>query len=253
MMKTVKRITALLLLVAVVLSFTACGENTELFKSGEPLEAQSLSTYIAKEVAAKYEMESVFTYGGKEYKTFEYNGKKALARIEKSGNVLLMFEYPLDMKIEYLTEASKRSGGYLYFTKQDSGANYASLCAIYLPTNTQMTVVDTPCSEMVLFDVGETSDLYKFGVIVKASQLVVLDLTKASAGEYSKTPAEIATFIDIGDSFFKLGNFGSYTESTVEAIDRKHVMVNIIEKNSKGETKSEINFTYNVLNGVASF
>ena len=58
---------------------------------------------------------------------------------------------------------------------------------------------------------------------------------------------------DAGEKLFSLGNFGAYTETTLEAVDRKHVMVNIIEKNSKGEVKNEINFTFNPANGVASF
>ncbi len=253
MMKVFKKITALFLLSAILLSFAACGENTELFKNGTALASDPIGTYIAKEVAAKYEMTTVAEYDGKEYKTFEYNDKQALARIEKSGNVLLLFEYPLDMKIEYDLEATKRSGKYIYFTKQDSGAQYASLCAIYLPSHTQKVIVDTPCSKMVLLNSNPGTEMYSYGIIVNAAKINVIDLKTAGISTYSKTTSEIKTFIEIGDSFFRLGNLGAYTETTIEPVDRKHVMVNIIEKNSKGETKSETNFTFNPENGVASF
>ncbi len=252
-MKIIKKITALFLLTAILFSFAACGENTELFSKGTALAKEPVGTYIAKEVAAKYEMTTVAEYDGKEYKTFEYREKQVLARVEKSGNVLLLFEYPLDMKIEYDLEATKRSGKYIYFTKQDSGAKYASLCAVYMPSNTQVTLVDTPCSKMVLLDSNPGTEMYGYGIIVNTSKLNVIDLKTGGVSAYSKTMSEIESFIEVGDSFFSLGNFGAYTETTLEAADRKHVMVNIIEKNSKGETKSELNFTFNPENGVASF
>ncbi len=252
-MKGFKKVVSLLALAAIVLSLVACGENTELFKKGEALTADPIGTYIAKEVAGKFEMTTVATYDGKEYKAFEYKEKQVLARVEKSGNMLLLFEYPLDTKIEYDLEATKRSGKYIFFTKQDSGAQYASLCAIYMPSNTQKVIVDTPCSKMVLLDTTEGKEMYTYGIIVNTSKINVIDLKSAGVSSYSKTSADIKTFIEVSDSFFSLGNFGAYTETTVEAVDRKHVMVNIIEKNSKGETKSEINFTFNPENGVASF
>lgn len=248
-----KKIAALFAVAAMLLSLAACGENTELFASGDSLEPDAVGSYIAQAVAAKYEMKTVCTYGGREYKAFEYNDKQVLARIEKSGNVLVLFEYPLDTKIEYDLEATKRSGKYIYFTKQDSGAQYSSLCAVYLPTNTQMTVVDTPCSNMVLLDAKKDNKMYNYGIIVRPSQIAVIDLAKGAISSYSRTPSEIATYIDVGEAFFSLGNFGAYTEAVVEKMDEDHVIINVIEKNSKGEVKSEFNFTFNPSNGVASF
>ncbi len=250
----IKKIVAVFVLAAMLLSFAACGENTELFAAGTPLQVEAVDSVIAKEVAAKYEMETICTYAGKDYKKFEYNEKQVLARVETSGNIRVLFEYPLDTEIVYNLEATKRSGNYIYFTKRDKGAAYASLCAIYIPTTTQLTLVDTPCSEMVILDTKSTSDMYAYGVVACRNQLAVIDLAQGKIStEYSKTPEEIRAFIDVGDSFFALGNFGAYTETTVEAIDKDHVMVNIIEKNKKGETKNEINFTFNPSNGVASF
>lgn len=249
-----KKIIAVFILAAVLLSFAACGENTELFAAGAPLQADPVGSVIAKEVAAKYEMETICTYAEKEYKTFEYNEKQVLARVESSGNIRVLFEYDLDTEIVYNLEATKRSGNYIYFTKRDKGAAYASLCAIYIPTTTQLTIVDTPCSEMVMLDAKSTSEMYAYGIVACRNQLAVVDLAQGKiSSEYSKTPEEIRTFIDVGDSFFALGSFGAYTETTVEAIDKDHVMVNIIEKNKTGETKNEINFTFNPSNGVASF
>ena len=106
---------------------------------------------------------------------------------------------------------------------------------------------------MVLLDTNEDSDMYTYGVIARASQLAVINLEQASVSSFSKTPQEIASFIDIGDAFFSLGNFGAYTETVLEAVDKEHVMVNILEKSSKGEIRSELNFTFNPSNGVASF
>ncbi len=249
-----KKIVAVFVLAAVLFSFAACGENTELFAAGAPLQAEAVGSVIAKEVAAKYEMKTICTYAGKDYKTFEYKEKKVLARVETSGNIRVLFEYPLDTEIVYNLEATKRSGNYIYFTKRDKDAAYASLCAIYIPTATQVMLVDTPCSDMVLLDTKSTSEMYAYGIIACRNQLAVIDLGQGKiSSEYSKTPEEIRAFIDVGDNFFALGNFGSYTETTVEAVDKDHVMVNIIEKNKKGETKSEINFTFNPSNGVASF
>ena len=250
----IKKIVAVLVLAATLLSFAACGENTGLFAAGAPLQTEAVGTVIAKEVAAKYEMETICNYAGKDYKTFEYNEKQVLARVETSGNIRVLFEYPLDAEIVYNLEATKRSGNYIYFTKRDNGAAYASLCAIYIPTATQLTLVDTPCSEMVMLDVKSTSDMYAYGVIACRDQLAVIDLAQGKIStEYSKTPEALRSFIDVGDNFFALGNFGAYTETTVEAVDKDHVMVNIIERNKKGETKNEINFTFNPSNGVASF
>lgn len=249
-----KKITALFAVAAMILAFAACSADTTRLNSSTALVSEPFANkIIAKEVAAKYEMTEVYTYADKAYKTFEYEGNQVLARIEKSGNVRVLFEYPLDTKITYDLEATKRSGSHLYFTKQDAGAPYASLCAIYLPTSTQITVVDTPCSNMVLLNTAENNDLYSFGIIADASQIAVINLKEGSASKYSKTMKDISSFIDAGDTLFAVGKFGSYTETTIEAIDDDHVMINIIEKNSKGETKSEINFTFNPSNSVASF
>lgn len=249
-----KKITAFFAVAVIVLSFAACSVDTTRLNSGAALTAEPFANkIIAKEVAAKYEMTEIYKYADKAYKTFEYEGKQVLARIEKSGNVRVLFEYPLDTKITYDLEATKRSGNHLYFTKQDAGAPYASYCAIYLPTHTQFTVIDTPCSNMVLLDTVEDSELYSFGIIADASKIAVVNLKEGSISTYSKTMKDIATFIDAGDTLFAVGDFGSYTETTLEAIDDDHVMVNIIEKNSKGEVKGEINFTFNPLNSVASF
>ena len=252
-MRIFKRVLSLLAVAAIVFSLSACGENTELFKKGEALQAEPIGTYIAKEVAGKYEMKTVATYDEKEYKIFEYKEKQVLARLEKSGNLLLLFEYPLDTKLEYDLEATKRSGKYIYFTKQDSGAQYASLCAVYMPSNTQKVIIDTPCSKMALLDSAESNEMYTFGIIVNAAKINVIDLKSSGVSSYSKTLADLKQYIDAGDSLFSLGNFGAYTETAIETVDRKHVMINIIEKNSKGEVKSEINFTFNPANGVASF
>ncbi len=249
-----KKTVALFILAATLLSFAACGENTELFAAGSALQAEPVGSVIAKEVAAKYEMETICTYAGKDYKTFEYKEKQVLARVESSGNIRVLFEYELDTEIVYDLEATKRSGNYIYFTKRDKGAAYASLCAIYIPTATQVMLVDTPCSDMVLLDTKSTSNMYAYGVIACRDQLAVIDLAQGNIStKYSKTPEEICAFIDIGDAFFELGDFGAYTETAVEALDKDHVMVNIIEKNSKGETKNETNFSFNPSNGVASF
>ena len=249
-----KKITALFAVAVMVLAFAACSADTTRLNSSTALVSEPFANkIIAKEVAAKYEMTEVYTYADKTYKTFEYEEKQVLARIENSGNVRVLFEYPLDTKITYDLEATKRSGNYLYFTKQDAGAPYASLCAVYLPTNTQITVVDTPCSNMVLLDTDENNDLYSFGIIADASQIAVINLKEGSASNYSKTMKDIASFIDAGDTLFAVGEFGSYTETVIEAIDDDHVMINILEKNSKGETKSEINFTFNPALSVASF
>ena len=253
MMRIFKRIISLLAVAAIVLSLAACGENTELFKKGEALQAEPIGTYIAKEVAAKFEMKTVATYNEKEYKAFEYRGNQVLTRVEKSGNHLLLFEYPLDTVIEYDLEATKRSGKYIYFTKKDSGAQYASLCAVYMPSNTQKVVVDTPCSNMVILDSAPNNEMYTYGIIVNTARINVIDLKSSGVSSYSKTLADFKKYIDAGEKLFSLGNFGAYTETTLEAVDRKHVMVNIIEKNSKGEVKNEINFTFNPANGVASF
>lgn len=249
-----KKITALVAVVAMMLSLAACSGDTTRFAKGAALTADPFTDkVIAKEVAAKYEMTEIHTYAEKAYKTFEYEGKKVLARVEKSGNVRVLFEYPLDTVITYDIEATKRSGNYLYFTKKDAGAPYASLCAIYMPTCTQLTIIDTPCSSMVLLDCKPKDDMYSYGIIVNASQIAVIDLRLGSPSSYSKTLEEIGTFIDAGDTLFAPGDFGSYIETTVEPIDKTHVMVNIIKKNSKGETKEEINFTFNPENSVASF
>lgn len=249
-----KKITAIFAIAAMLLSLAACSGDTTRFTAGAELTANPFpNRIIAKEVAAKYEMTEVYSYAGKAYKTFEYEGKNVLARIENSGNVRVLFEYPLDTVITYDIAASKRSGNYLYFTKQDAGAAYASLCAIYLPTLTQLTIIDTPCSSMVLLDCKSTDDMYPYGIIVNASQIAVIDLRLGSPSKYSKTLTDIATFIDAGDTLFAPDSFGAYTETTVEAIDKDHVMINIIKKNSKGETKEEINFTFNPENSVASF
>lgn len=253
MMKVIKKITSVFLLAAILLSFAACGENTDIFTKSSALASDPVGAYIAKEVSGKYEMTTVAEYDGKEYKAFEYKEKQVLARVEKSGNLLVLFEYPLDMKIEYDLEATKRSGTYIYFTKQDSGAKYASLCAVYMPSNTQKMIIDTPCSKMVLLDSNPGTEMYTYGIIANAAKLNVIDLKTGGISTYSKTMADINSFIEVDKSFFSLGNFGAYTETVLEAVDRKHVMVNIIENNSKGETKSETNFTFNPANGVASF
>lgn|GEM_PF-4232505 len=249
-----KKITALFAVALMVLSLAACsGDTTRMNKGTELTPTPFSDKIIAKEVAEKYEMTEVYKYEDKTYQTFKYEDKIVLARIEQSGNVRILFEYPLDTKITYDIEASDRSGNHLYFTKQDAGAHYASYCAIYLPTNTQFTVVDTPCSDMVLLDTHKNNELYGYGIIADASQIAVINLKEGSASTYSQTTKDISRFIDVGNVFFATGDFGSYTETTIEAIDNSHVMVNIIEKNSKGETKNETNFTFNPLTSVASF
>ncbi|MBQ5825014.1 MAG: hypothetical protein IIW48_09440 [Clostridia bacterium] len=249
-----KKITAIFAVVAILLSLAACSGDATRFTRGAALATDPFADkIIAKEVAAKYEMTEVYTYAEKPYKTFEYEGKQVLARIENSGNVRVLFEYPLDTEIVYDIEATKRSGNYLYFTKKDAGAAYASLCSVYMPTNTQLTVVDTPCSSMVLLDCKSSDDMYSYGIIVSSTQITVVDLKLSSPSSYSKTLQDIASFIDVGDILFGPGDFGTYYETTVEPIDKRHVMINIIKKNSKGETKEEINFTFNPENSVASF
>ena len=182
-----KKITALVADVAMMLSLAACSGDTTRFAKGAALTADPFTDkVIAKEVAAKYEMTEIHTYAEKAYKTFEYEGKKVLARVEKSGNVRVLFEYPLDTVITYDIEATKRSGNYLYFTKKDAGAPYASLCAIYMPTCTQLTIIDTPCSSMVLLDCKPKDDMYSYGIIVNASQIAVIDLRLGSPSSYSK-------------------------------------------------------------------
>lgn len=240
-----KKIIALFAVALMVLSLAACSGNATRLNQGTELTPSPFSdNIIARAIAAKYEMTDLLEYSGKAYKTFEYEDKQVLARIENSGNVRVLFEYPIDTKITYDMEASKRSGNHLYFTKQDADAPYASYCAIYLPTHTQFTIVKTPCSNMVLLDVPEDSELYNFGIIADISQISVVNLKEGSASKYSKPIKEISASTD---AFFAVGKFGSYTETTVEAIDGTQVMINIIEKNSKGETKSETNFTFNPL------
>lgn len=248
-----KKITALFAAVLMVLSLAACSGDTTRFNKSTALSSTPVDKIIDGAVAQKYTMTEILTHDEKAYKTFEYEDKQVIARIEKSGNVRVLFEYPLDTEIKYDLEASKRSGKHIYFTKKDAGAAYASLCAIYLPSSTQVTIVDTPCSNMVLLDTKKDSDLYNCGIIATASQISVIDLALGSVSTYSKTMEEIHTFINPGDAFFAERDFGAYTETTVEAVDEDHVMINIIEKNKKGETKSEVNFTFNPSNGVASF
>ncbi len=249
-----KKIAALLLIAATVLSLAACSGDTSRLNKGAALTPTPFpDKVIAQEVAEKYEMTEVIKYGDKTYKVFEYEGKQVLARVEKSGNVRVLFEYPLDTKITYDIDASNRSGNHIYFTKQDAGAPYASLCAIYLPTNAQITVIDTPCSNMVLLDCSAANDMYGYGIIADASRIAVIDLKQATISTYSKTMKDISTFIDAGDTLFDTGDFGAYTETVIEPVDKSHVVINIIKKNSKGETKEEINFTFNPLLGVATF
>ncbi len=249
-----KKITAVFIIAVTVLSLAACSADTARLNKGAALTPTPFSDkVIDKDVAKKYEMKEIITYDGKAYKTFEYENMQVLARVEKSGNVRILFEYPLDTKITYDIEASNRSGSHIYFTKQDANAPYASLCAVYLPSSTQITIVDTPCSNMVLLDCPTTSDMYSYGIIADSSRIAVIDLKQATISSYSKTMEEISSFIDAGDTLFDTGDFGSYTETVIEAVDKNHVMVNIIQKNSKGETKEEINFTFNPSLGVATF
>ncbi len=251
-----RRIVALFAVAVMAFSFASCSSEPveeSLYVTGAPLPAEPSVSYIAKEVAAKYEMKSIYSYADKEFTTFEYNGKNVLARIESSGNVCVLFEYPLDMEIIYDIEATKRSGNYLYFTKRDKGAAYASLCAIYMPTCTQITIIDTPCSNMVTLDTKSTTTMYPYGIIATRNQLAVIDLAKGVVSTtYSKAPVEIRLFVDMGDAFFKSLKNGAYTETMLERVDEKHIMVNIIEKDKNGETTNEINFTFNPSNGVAS-
>lgn len=250
-----KRIVALLAVAVTLLSFAACtGENKfeGRFVAGSTLASDQVGSVIAKEVAAKYDMTTITSFAGKDYKTFEYNGKKVLARIENSGNVRVLYEYPLDTEIVYDSEATKRSGGYLYFTKRDAGAPYASLCSVYIASAApvQNVIVNTPCSNMVLLDTKPSAEMYAYGVVACTDKIVVVNLANGSCTEY--TSESINMFIDMGDKFFGTTEDGGYVETTLEAVDKDHIMVNIIEKNENEETINEMNFTFNPANGVAS-
>ena len=250
-----KRIVALLCVAVMLLSFAGCkGENkfAGRFVAGAALSVNPVDSVIAKEVAAKYEMTTITSFAGKDYKTFEYNGKKVLARIEISGNVRILYEYPLDTEIVYDMEATKRSGGYLYFTKRDKGAPYASLCSIYIASASpiQNVIADTPCSNIVLLDTKPSSDKYAYGVIACADKIMVLNLANGSSVDY--TPDNIKLFLDMGDKFFGTTEDGGYVETKLEPLDKDHIMVNIIEKDKAEETVNEWNFTFNPANGVAS-
>lgn len=255
-----KRIVALFAVAVMIFSFAGCKGKTEnqfagRFTAGAELPVEPVDDVIAKEVAAKYEMKSIKSYADREYKTFEYNGKNVLARIEPSGNVRILYEYPLDTEIVYDTEANKRNTGYIYFTKRDKGAAYTSLCSIYIASpiaSVQNTIVNTPCSNMVLLDTSASDDMFSCGVIAAADKIMVIDLNKNSIKQiYS--PTEIKLFVDMGDKFFGLTEEGGYIETTLEPADKDHIMVNIIEKDANGETVNEKNFTFNPANGVASY
>ena len=87
-----KKITALFAVAAMILAFAACSADTTRLNSSTALVSEPFANkIIAKEVAAKYEMTEVYTYADKAYKTFEYEGNQVLARIEKSGNVRVLF------------------------------------------------------------------------------------------------------------------------------------------------------------------
>jgi len=250
-----KKIVALFAVAVMLFSFAGCKAENKFvgrFVAGSTLPADAIGTVIAKEVAAKYKMTSITSFADKEYKTFEYEGKKVLARIETSGNVRILYEYPLDTEFVYDIEATKRSSGYIYFTKRDKGAPYASLCSAYIasPAPIQNVIVNTPCSNMVLLDTKATSDMYRYGVIAGADKIMVIDLMDGSRTEY--TPDKIKLFVDMGDRFFGITEDGGYVETTLEPMDKEHIMVNIIEKDEKEETVSELNFTFNPSNGVAS-
>lgn len=251
-----KRIVALLAVAVMVFSFAGCKAENKFasrFVVGATLPVNQTGDVIAKEVAAKYEMKTITSYADKEYKTFEHNGKNVLVRVENSGNVRILFEYPLDTEIIYNAEATKRGVGHIYFTKCDAGAVYKSLCSVYVGAvaAVQNTVVNTPCSNMVMLDVKPKSDMYSCGVIASDNKIMVIDLAKGSVKtEY--TCEEIKLFVDMGDKFFGTTEDGGYVETILETADKDHIMVNIIEKNEKDETVKEINFTFNPSNGVAS-
>ena len=252
-----KRMVALLVIAVMIFSFAGCKTENKFaarFTAGAALSVDPIGDVIAKEVAEKYEMKTITSYAGKEYKFFEYNGKNVLARIENSGNVRILYEYPLETEIVYDAEATKRGVGHIYFTKRDKGAAYTSLCSVYNASSVpiQSTVADTPCSNMVMLDIRSSEDMYSCGIIACSDKLMVIDLAQGTV-KYSYTPEEIKLFVDMGDKFFGLTEDGGYIETTLEAIDKEHVMVNIIEKGEKGETVNEKSFTINLSNGVASY
>ena len=221
-----KRIVALFAVAVMIFSFAGCKAENKFagrFVAGSTLPADAIGTIIAKEIAPKYEMKAITSFAGKEYKTFEYEGKNVLARIENSGNVRILYEYPLDTEIVYDVEATKRSAGYLYFTKRDNGAAYASLCSVYIATTApiQNVVVNTPCSNMALLDTKSTTDLYSRGVIACSDKILVLDLATGSSTEY--TVDAIKLFVDMGDRFFGITEDGGYVETTIEPLDKDHL------------------------------
>lgn len=254
----IKRIVALIAVAVMLFSFAGCktAENkfAGRFVAGTTLPVTPVGNFIAKEVSAKYEMKLIKSYADRDYKTFEYNGKNVLARIENSGNVRIMYEYPLDTEIVYNTEANKRSTGHIYFTKRDKGAPYTSLCSVYIASPTapvQNTIVNTPCSNMVMLDTKASDDMFSCGVIAGAEKIMLIDLNQGIVKkEY--TPEEIKLFVDMGDKFFGVTEDGGYIETKLEPLDKDRVMVNVIEKDKNEETIREVNFTFNPDNGVAS-
>ncbi len=245
-----KKIFCLLSAGLVLVSLCACNGNSGEETTTEEPTTAFVSYVIAKEVAEILpEGKMLSEYNGTTYMLIEYNEKQCIVTETDLGNLNVIYEF--NGVFELLEEANKRTrGSYIYFIENPGTKKDSALKALYLPNALVLTVVDTPCSNFVMFDVPESYELYPYGFVATSDGIQVINLKECSGSSYSKKLSDVSAFFDAPDALFKTGKRGAYTYTSLETLGRTHIQLSVFNVNAKGEEELACKFTFNPINGV---
>ncbi len=199
------------------------------------------SFIISKDNTKLYEkIKDISVQAEDNYCLLKYEDKQYIAKHLRSGNFEAMYE--LGAGCELLDEATERAGGnYIYFTEN------GSLKAYFIPTEMALSIVSAPCSNFIMLNVPDNFEIYPYGFIATATEINVVNLAQGSLSSYTKSLADINTFIEAPATLI-----GENIKTTLTAHSRSQVLITTETLNSKGEVKEKTEITFNPILGVFS-